>query len=258
MRCALIAVAVAWGCAHGGASNGTDANRGRDGNSGADDSSIGSIDAAIDGNGCATQPCDLATQCGCATSQACDLDPQNPNTTTCRAVTMQGMETSTCPADTDCAQGYVCVGDGTNDACEKYCQSNSECASPRGQCAIQLVDNTGTPIAGAVTCSSNCDPALVANPSTCPTGWSCDVFTAPFMGSDVDIADCRKAGTAGQGAACSATVACAAGYSCVNTGTTVCARICKPPSNTGCAGATTCTSFATPFVIGGVEYGVCI
>jgi hypothetical protein len=115
------------------------------------------------------------------------------------------------------------------------------------------------PIAGAVVCSSNCDASAIANP-LCPTGWSCDLYTATYMGAMKDIVDCRKAGTAGENAACSATVACAAGYSCVNNGTSdVCARICRPAGGgPACPGVTTCLSFATPFVVGGTEYGVCL
>ena len=262
MRLALVAIALAAGCAHGSAGNNSDAK----GSGGSDGSGSGQIDAplpidaAIDGNGCATQPCDIATQCGCATSQACDIDSMTLMGTACRAVTTPGVVTNTCASATDCAAGYVCVGDGTNDACEKYCQSNTDCTAPRGQCVIQLTDQNSNPITGAVVCSSNCNPAAVTNATTCPSGWSCDLFTATFNGATDDIVDCRKAGTAGQNAACSATVACAAGYSCVNNGSSnVCARICQP--NGGgptCPGVTTCLSFQTAFVVGGTEYGVCL
>jgi len=253
------AIALAPSCARGSAGGNNPDGHGNGGDSGGTGDSGRPIDAAIDGNGCATQPCDIATQCGCASGSACDIDPMNLMATACRAVTMPGMQTSTCPADTDCAAGWVCVGDGTNDACEKYCTSNAQCTAPRGQCVLQLTDQSGNPITGAVVCTSNCDPAAINNAANCPTGWSCDLFTSMYNATTYDIADCRKAGTAGENAACSTTVACAAGYSCVNNGTSnVCARICKPPSNNGCPGVTTCLSFQTPFVVGGTEYGVCL
>lgn len=267
MRFVLAAIALI-GCAHGGAAT-TDSGSGsgsggRDSGGGGTDSSMMidapvPIDAAIDANTCATQPCDIPTQCGCTGGQACDINFQTLMGTACRAVTTPGMDTSTCASGTDCAASYVCVGDGTNDACEQYCTSDAQCGTPRGRCVVQLTDGNNNPIPGAVVCSSNCDPSLVSNPTTCPSGWSCDLFTATYMGAMDDIVDCRKAGTATQNAACSATVACAAGYSCVNNGSSnVCARICKPPSNTGCTGGTTCLSFQTPFVVGGTEYGVCL
>jgi hypothetical protein len=261
MRRALVAIALAVGCARGSAGSPVDSggSGGRDGSSGGSDSSI-PIDAAIDGNGCATQPCDIATQCGCGTTQACDINSMTNMGTACRDVTTPGTITNTCASATDCARGYVCVGDGTHDDCEKYCQTNADCTAPRGQCVIQLTDPMSNPIAGAVVCSSNCNPAAVNNATTCPTGWSCDLFTAMFNGATDDIVDCRKAGTAGENAACSATVACAAGFSCVNNGTSdVCARICQPAGGgPACPGVTSCLSFQTPFVVGGTEYGVCL
>jgi hypothetical protein len=259
MRYGVLVLILEAACARGIANGSADAD-----GSGGHDAPGGDTttvhDAAIDANNCATQPCDIPTQCGCASDQACDLDPMMQTATKCRAVTMQGKETNVCPADTDCAKGYVCVGSGTNDACEKYCTSDLNCTSPRGQCVIQLVDSSSNPIPGAVVCSSDCDPASLNNSATCPSGWSCDLFSATFMGTAHDISDCRKAGTKTQGAVCAATVACAAGYTCVNpgTGTTVCARICKPPSSAGCPGGTACTPFVTAFVISGVQYGVCL
>ena len=188
---------------------------------------------------------------------ACDIDPMTQMGTACRMVTAAGMESSTCATDTACAAGYVCVGDGTNDACAKYCAHDSDCTSPRGKCVEQLTNGSGSAIAGATICSSDCDPTAATN-ATCPTGWSCDLFTSMFMGTNYDIVDCRKAGTAGQGAACSATVACAAGFTCVNNGTTTtCAKICPLPAGTGCPTGKTCTGFATAFTVAGQQYGAC-
>jgi hypothetical protein len=220
------------------------------------DANVGPIDA----NTCPTQPCTLDPQCGCASNQACDIDFTDLMGNACRGVTAQGMAGSTCTAVTDCAGGYVCVGDGTNDSCEKYCASTADCGSPRGQCVIQLT-NGGTPITGATTCSSNCDPAAASNP-LCPASWSCDLFTAAFMGTTYDISDCRKAGTLTQGQTCDPVSApCASRFSCVNTGSNVCARICnRTTGGTECSASpgTTCTGFTTPFVVGTTEYGVCI
>lgn len=217
------------------------------------------IDAMpIDGSTCPTAPCDLVEQCGCAMNQACDVDFSDLDGTACRGVATAGDENDTCTAINQCAAGNVCVGDGTNNSCEHYCADNSDCAGPRGQCVIQLNDGTD-PIPGAVTCSSNCNPATATNP-LCPTGWTCDVFTATFGGTDHDIADCRVAGTRQIDQTCSATMACAAGLSCVNTGVqSVCLKICTRPSGTECSvdPGSTCTGFNPALVVGGTEYGVC-
>jgi len=154
-----------------------------------------------------------------------------------------------------CAAGYTCVG-GNPYSCEKYCTATSQCIAPRGQCVIQLTDGTN-PIPGAVVCSSNCDPSAATN-ALCPTNWSCDLFTSMYNATNYNIVDCRPNGTAGVNAACSTTVACAAGLTCVNNGTSnVCMTICNKTANTGCSGGKTCTGFATAFTVGGTEYGVC-
>jgi hypothetical protein len=216
----------------------------------------------IDAEVCATSPCDIQTQCGCDMTMACDLDFTDLMGTACRPKVDTGVEGTSCGgtfgSPNKCASKYVCIGSGSSRSCERYCATNADCISPRGQCVIQITAN-GMPIPDATTCSSNCDPGAASNP-LCPSGWSCDLFTATFNGTPFKISDCRVAGTAGQGGTCSATVPCAAGLTCVSlsTGGNQCAKICKPPSNTGCPGGTTCGSFSTPFMIAGTEYGACL
>lgn len=217
------------------------------------------IDApAIDASTCPTAPCDLHLQCGCSAVQTCDIDFNDLMGNACRGITAMGREPDTCDNVAACDRGYVCVGSGTNSSCQRYCETDADCDGPRGQCAIQLVGTNSTPIAGAVTCSSSCDPVAATHPA-CPATWTCDVFTVTYMGASKPVTDCRKAGTAGQGAACSATVACASGFTCVNTGSaSVCAKLCPRPANTGCPVNTTCGGFTTPLVIAAQEYGACL
>jgi len=254
MRLALLAFAVLCACAKGSATQADSSPGGGKGDGTGSDAAIDSksIDAS---NGCAVQPCSIEPQCGCTDPghPACDLGSGSANE--CRYATTTGVEGHTCVAPTECAAQYTCVGGGGNYSCEKYCTSNTDCIGPRGQCVIQLTDGTN-PIPGAVVCSSNCDPSTATN-SLCPTNWTCDLFTATYMNVDHAIADCRLAGSASNNVACSSTVACAAGYSCVNTGSNVCKKLCNKTANTGCSTGA-CTSFTTPVTIGGTEYGVCL
>ncbi len=218
------------------------------------------IDAMpIDGSTCPTTPCDLHAQCGCGAGQACDIDFSDLDGTACRGVATAGDENDTCTAINQCAVGHVCLGDGTNSSCAEYCDADADCNAPRGQCVIQLNNASSQPIPGAVVCSSNCNPATTANP-LCPTGWTCDLFSATFGGTDHDIVDCRVTGARQLDQTCSATMACAAGLTCTNTGTSsICLKVCTRPAGTECAtvSGSTCTSFNPTFVVGGSEYGVC-
>lgn len=257
MRYVLVAIVLAYACAHGGSSGQQQDSAGSGSGSGMIDAA-GGIDAKqIDAsNGCPVQPCTIDPQCGCTdpTKSACDLGSGSSNA--CRFATTTGVEGQTCTAAAGCAAGYTCVGDGTNFSCEKYCANDGECMSPRGQCVIQLTDGSGSAIAGAVMCSSNCDPATATNP-LCPNGWTCDLFTATYMATTHNISDCRVDGAVPAGSSC-ATASCQAGLTCVTYSSTshLCRKLCNKTNNTGCTSGT-CTSFTTAFTVGGTEYGVC-
>src|SRR5690242_203757 len=96
MRWALVALVVgALGCARGGSGASVDGNGG--GDSGGQTDGRSAIDGkTIDAsNGCAVQPCDIATQCGCTASQACDLNSTLTGNA-CRSVSTPGTEPNTC------------------------------------------------------------------------------------------------------------------------------------------------------------------
>jgi len=227
------------------------------------------VDASVDAQVCSTQPCSLAPQCGCPLNQSCDIDPSNSAKTACRAVTSPGHDTNTCTGN-DCDVGYGCIGDGSHDACKKYCSSNADCASPRGQCVIQLVDSSQKEIPGAVVCSSNCDPTASAA-AYCPSGWKCSMFTATYKSTDYDISDCEVAGGGVQGTSCTVSgsnppngddTKCAANYLCTTADqlSFQCRKICNYTS--GGANAPECTAIGKKcYSVGGkianVQYGVC-
>jgi hypothetical protein len=216
------------------------------------------VDAAvpIDANGCATQPCSLAPQCGCTAPLTCDIDFTDLMGTACRAVNVPGTETSTCTTFSECAAGYVCAGGH----CLKYCANDASCPQPRGLCAIQITDGMGAAIPGAVTCSSNCDPTNSAG-GACPTGQKCGFFTTTRGGADLDILECTAPGAGGIGAACVDDSTCSANTLCTTVSAqSRCRRVCnRSAGGNECATVpgTTCIGFGTPLTIGGTEYGVC-
>lgn len=221
-------------------------------------------DAMVDANNCPVQPCTLAPQCGCPAAQTCDIDPSTLMGNICRAINVPGTETSTCNSFSECAKGYVCLGDS---ACHKYCANNTDCTGPRGQCVIQVVDGSNNPISGAVICSSNCDPLGTAS-TYCPANDKCGIFSATYMGVAHDITDCEAQGAGGQGSDC--TVAgsnppngddtkCAANQMCTTlNGTTFqCRHVCNRANSSGCTAQQTCLGFNPALAIGGTTYGVC-
>jgi hypothetical protein len=224
-----------------------------DGGSDLPDGGPGAPDAAA----CVSSPCDLVPQCGCPSNQACDLDFSDLVGTACRGVATPGTEVNTCSAINQCAAGYVCLGGSGSSSCMRYCAGDGDCVGPRGQCAIQIVNSQNQPIDGATVCSSNCDPVAASHP-LCPTGWTCDLFTAGAR----NIVDCRPAGPATQGQSC-ATTGCAANHSCINVGgSPQCLRLCALPAGTQCSAVpgSTCRRLgdAPGFVVAGQEYGACL
>lgn len=253
MRLALLALAASLGaCAT--ASSGTS-----DSNGTVDDGGV--VDGMADANTCAMQPCSILPQCGCGGNNACDIDGSDLMGTACRQIMSPGIETTTCTSPKGCDRGYVCLG-GTGASCHKYCQQNSDCGAPRGQCVIDIT-SSGSVIPGIPpACSSNCDPTST-NPLECPSTHKCGLFTATHNGSPVKISDCSPAGSGVQATSCKVGTGgddslCGKGYLCttLDGGTNFnCRRICQVTASN--CGARTCKVFTTPHTINGTEYGVC-
>lgn len=245
----LVIMALVLGCSSSRPGAG-----GVDGSVGSVDSATsGTLDSRTDGNSCATQPCDILTQCGCGSFESCDLNDTDTGTA-CRG-TSGGKEGAGCAAATACAGLYTCVFFGDSGNCERYCAKDADCIAPRGLCAAQLLNSADQPIPGVLLCTSNCDPTAIGDP-LCPAGLACGLMDE----SNRNVVECLLAGTATQGQACSDTVACAPGYTCTGpaSGPSVCRRTCAPPANTGCPASTTCAAFTPPFVVGNTQYGICL
>lgn len=233
------------------------------------------IDAPIDANTCPTSPCDIYAQCGCTSPLVCDLDFTDLMGNSCRAVNQVGTETSSCsqggiPSPTYCAGGYVCLGNGADASCERYCDSSSDCGQPRGQCVVQVTNSSGAAIPNTQVCSSNCNPVNSAA-GPCPPGQGkCGFFYANFPypnGPAHDIVQCTAPGAGTQGATCGTfanpnDALCAANFMCSSTnGTSVeCRRVCNlTTGGNECAAqpGTTCGGFNPALVVGGATYGIC-
>lgn len=223
------------------------------------DASDASDAALADGGTCPTQPCDLHEQCGCSGGDVCDLNYATFSGTSCRAVTTAGTENSPCSAPTACAGGYGCI----NGTCKRYCTAHTDCTQPRGQCVSAVFDS------GVVSCSPNCDPLDTAGGGCAATKKCVLAYAAsPPLPGDTPryFVDCNAAGSGTQGAACASAgqpddALCAAGYFCaqITAGDTGhCRRICQVGKSTGCPSSTSCSSFAAPAVVAGVEYGLCL
>ena len=218
----------------------------------------------MDANNCATQPCDIPSQCGCG-SGACDIDGSDLMGTACRAIATPGHDGDECNGPTDCDKDYVCLGGSGNASCHKYCGSTSDCTSPRGQCLIDI-SNGSMPIAGIPSaCTSDCDP-LNAGTAGCATGLRCSIFSTTHMGSAYNYADCEKVGAGTQGTNCKVgtngdDTLCNTDFYCttVNSGTNYnCRKFCTlTPAGGQCTGGLTCIGFSPTLTIVGVTYGVC-
>jgi hypothetical protein len=229
--------------------------RGTGGGSGDVDARIGPpIDATIDSNGCAVQPCVILPQCGCTGNTACDVDVSDLDGTACRTINASGTSTSTCTNSMECDTGFVCLGDDDFASCKQYCVDDADCGAPRGRCIYTITDNNNQPIADIPNvCSSNCDP-LSTNNVECPSTYKCTLFSQPTY----KVVDCSPAGAGTQGTACANDTGCARGYQCVTFGSNPsrCARICDTAVPV-CPSSTSCIGFTDPMIVGGTTYGVC-
>ena len=218
----------------------------------------------MDANNCATQPCDILSQCGCG-SGACDIDGSDLVGTACRMITTPGHAGDACGGPGDCDKDFVCLGGSGDASCHKYCASTADCTSPRGMCIIDITNGTN-PIQGVPpACTSNCDPLDAATPG-CATGLRCSIFSTTHMGSAYNYTDCEAVGTGTQGTNCKVgtngdDTLCKTGFFCttVNGGANFnCRKYCTlNPAGGQCTGGLTCLAFNPILTVVGVEYGVC-
>ena len=264
-RAILVLVLAAAGCASAhGAGGGDGGGGGSDAGSNGIDASI-APDGMADANNCAKQPCSLTPQCGCAAGMACDLDGNDlaNGATTCR-MSGAGQETTTCTAVEDCDAGYGCIGG----RCRRWCATDTDCPGAGGQCLVGVVFGANqTPVPGAITCTTDCDPTSSA-PTACPATWGCHIYQNSTTMTYLTDCDAAPATGGGKGALCdtNGNGDCAPGLDCIaltqgGTTTNECLQSCVCPGGNCAAGTCTlggsCNGFSPAVVIGGTTYGTC-
>lgn len=177
---------------------------------------------------CTAGPCNYQTQEGCATGQSCR--PQFPAGSTTvsvgceRAGTLGGGET--CTASTECAAGYLCVGDSLDALkCRKMCCGGDWSACDPGESCIRQFQ--------VKFADGHLDHAV----DLCYPVGTCDVFDPDSCASEptreCKIVDptgavaCSPKSAATQGEPCAPPSVCAQGFTCVGAGARTCRRLCR-------------------------------
>ena len=199
---------------------------------------------------CSESPCRLTSpQCGCGAGQGCYL---SGSTRGCAAAGTAA-EGATCTTANSCQPGLVCLNVSTTAAvvnqCSRFCATDSDCIGTGSLCTYTLGDGAGGTVPGVRVCSRACDLVTSAG---CSSSAGChgyqDASGRPYT-------DCEgPAGTGGPHASCASDANCRRGTFCDPTWGE-CLAYCR--SDFDCPLSDSCYRFATPFVVGGVEYGYC-
>lgn len=238
----------------------TDASR--DGAAPPVDAAVPPVDAAVPDTGtdasssdsggtCAATPpsnaCGLVSQCGCGTSQTCDVTDTTTGAVSCVSAgsTAAG---SACSSTSQCAPGLTCAFG----SCRPYCETDgSDCPGDAfGLCFTPTINGTPTP--NRRVCAHACN--LADGAAVCGAGLGCYSFAR----GNGYVADCRPAGTRGDGASCSSEVDCRAGFGCISFFLgSECEKYCRIGGN-DCGSGTDCTELIPARTIDGIEYGTCL
>ena len=211
--------------------------------------SDGSTDATpTDASTCAT-PCGLAPQCGCNSSDTCDLDDTGKKACVPSGTGLAGRP---CLGTRECARGLVCA----NGVCRAPCETaGAACVGPReGKCGPYPKSETdGGPTVEYTACAVTCD---YGDEASCGFKQNDLLAAACVYRPSTNAVECLKVRNVQlQSGLCNADAECGAGRVCIpQTGFSTCRRLCKVGDPTACGG---CGGFATPRVVAGVTYGFC-
>ncbi len=242
----LLSSVLVLGCSGGLPSLGSDASTSDAASVVMTDTGSSKDSSASDSGSCQTTPpsntCGLSPQCGCPSGQTCDVDypSHTDGTAHCVTSTGTGAPMSHCGTTQDCAVGLSCWGE----VCRPYCSNlGVGCGGGLGACE-QFGTDDGTAIANASVCAINCK---LDDLYACGGGSAGCVWNSPTE------TDCRDL-TPYNSYSCTAQKPfCLPGYACLADDT--CALWCEVALDN--CGAYQCTPFNTPFLVQGIEYGVC-
>src|SRR6185369_5042512 len=120
-----------------------------------------------------------------------------------------------CTGQFDCGPSTICVGGGAAGICDKFCDSDADCTSMGGFCAVKLSDGTTSgSIQGVTLCTNDCDPTVNTG---CPAGMTCRIGQEQ-TGQMRWFGICGAAGTLGQGSSCTSGNDCLPRFDCFGFG----------------------------------------
>jgi hypothetical protein len=203
------------------------------------------FDAAVCARPSPSDPCGLDPQCGCSSSQTCEVTEPS---TTCVAAGNAPLGHG-CTVTASCAPGLTCF----NGACRPYCSSTGdagcEAKLPEGGACVAVVGDDGGPLPNYEVCTFHCQ---LQDPSACGPNGS---LNAGCIYDGVGGTDCEDVGLSGIGTSCQFLNDCLPGLVCAGTCMPWC-RVTQSPSD--CGDGEACQAFAgSPVVANGVEYGYC-
>ncbi|HEY1956801.1 MAG TPA: hypothetical protein VGH28_14375 [Polyangiaceae bacterium] len=224
---------------------GNDAGGGGDATKPPQDSGLPPVDS---GGNCAKAPpsnvCGVYPQCGCAGQQTCEVDQTAlDGSSSCIGAGSGAIGSACTQTQGQCAPGLTCIWN----ECHAYCGTDgSQCNDPNTNYCVNLTDNNSNPIPNLLICHNDCQ---LQDASSCGGGSEGCIYF------DVDKVDCYPVGP--QTTCSAANPQCAPGQVCVFDGISsyMCSKWCR--MNGSDCGALTCSAFATPPTVNGVEYGYC-
>lgn len=210
----------------------------------------GSLEASTCALPTADSECDTHPQCGCEPGQKCDIIDFDTGRVTCSPAGDAKPHQPCSPFGAQCQAGSSCLGG----ACKELCTSSADCVGANREC--RQVESYGSGQAKKVpflhACTAGCDP--VSPGLVCGTGVGCQ-----FAGTSTD---CYASGGGTGPGACTQTtgLACAPGYTCINTtlqnGKYSCLKWCRL-TQSDCPTGFVCKDLSSKPQLGGVEYGAC-
>ncbi len=208
-------------------------------------------DADARASACTTAPCGLSPQCGCATTETCDLTAGG---LACVAAGTAAAGAG-CVSTSSCASGLVCVAG----ACRAPCAAEGTACLPAsgGVCRAYATASGldgGALDAGAprLGCTVPCE---LTDQASCGYRDGDNVASGCVWFAPTGQTDCVRVASK-LSSLCESDADCAPGRACVAfSGFSACRKLCKVGDPNACG---ECSSrFTPPRVIAGVTYGTC-